>query len=195
MAGLVVDRTQRDAQGYVMTPTQTLSTGTYGFVSETVHADLSGPDWGYVLDDLVGDVKVRSVSNEPVFVGIGPADSVSAYLAGVPHEQVGDLGDGRGTVVAGRQRPADPQEQTFWVATTSGPGEQSLRWNVRDGDWRAVVMSADGTRSVGADLTVGAQLPHLLGLSIGLLGGGALLLAIGGAVLVVAVRGSRRAGA
>ena len=50
-----------------------LSLGTYALVSETVEVDVNGPDWGYVFDDLVGEVKVRSVSDEPVFVGIAPA--------------------------------------------------------------------------------------------------------------------------
>ena len=59
---------------------------------------------------------------------------------------------------------------------------------MRDGDWRAVVMAADGSRGVDAQLAVGAELPALLGLSLGLAGGGVLLLAVGGALLVFAVR-------
>jgi hypothetical protein len=193
IAGLVVDQTQRDGQGYVMTPAQTYSTGTYALVSETARVDVRGPDWGDVVDDLVGDVKVRSVSDAAVFVGIGPADAVAGYLAGVPHEQLGDLADATGTVVAGADRPAAPQDQPFWVASTSGAGEQTLRWNVQDGDWRAVVMAADGTRAVSSELAVGAELPGLLEVSLALAGGGALLLLAGGVVLVVAVRGRRRA--
>ena len=64
----------------------------------------------------------------------------------MPHKQLGDLGDRTGTVTGGADRPAAPQEQSFWVASTSGAGEQTLRWDVQDGDWRAVVMSADGGR-------------------------------------------------
>jgi hypothetical protein len=175
-----------------MSSTQTYSTDTYAFVSETASVDVSGPNWGDVLDDLVGDVKVRSVSAEPVFVGIGPADEVAAYLAGVPHEQLGDLADGSGTVVAGSDRPTVPQDQSFWAASVTGAGEQALRWDIQDGDWRAVVMAADGTRAVSAELAVGAELPALVGLSLALAGAGVLLLALGGVVLIAAVRGGRR---
>jgi hypothetical protein len=188
IAGVVVDQTQRDDQGFVMTPTQTYSTATYALVSETVKVDVRGPDWGDVLDDVVGDVKVRSVSDQPVFVGIGPADEVAAYLRGVPHEAVGDLADASGTVVAGAERPGDPAAQDFWAASTAGAGEQTLRWDVTDGEWRAVVMAEGGTRSVQAEMAVGAQLPELLGISLALLGGGAVLLALGAVVLIAGVR-------
>jgi hypothetical protein len=192
IAGIVVDQTQRDDQGFVMTPTQTYSTATYALVSDTVTVDLRGPDWGDALDDLVGDVKVRSVSDEPVFVGIGPTDKVSEYLRGVPHEQVGDLADPSGTVMSGRGRPADPAAEDFWVASSTGAGEQTVRWKVQDGDWRAVVMADGGTRSVTTELAVGAQLHDLLAVSLALLAGGAVLLALGGVALVIGVRGRAR---
>jgi hypothetical protein len=192
IAGVVVDQTQRDDQGFVMTPTERYSTGTFALVSETVTVDVPGPNWGDLLDDLVGDVKVRSVSDAPVFVGIGPADDVAAYLRGVPHEQLGDLADASGTVIRGSNRPGDPAAQGFWVASSSGAGAQSLRWDVTDGAWRAVVMTEGGTRSVQAELAVGAKLPQLLGVSLALLGAGAILLALGGVALVAGVRGSGR---
>jgi hypothetical protein len=67
-------------------------TPTYGLVSET--ADLDGPDWAW--NDLVGTVRIRSRSDRPVFVGIGPEAEVQRYLAGVSHEIVGDLRDDPG---------------------------------------------------------------------------------------------------
>jgi hypothetical protein len=190
ITGVVVDQTQRDDEGFVMSATETYSTSTYALVSDVITVDVNGVDW--VLDDLVGDVKVRSVSDEPVFVGIGPTDEVSAYLRGVRYEQVGDLAEPSGTVIPGRDRPADPAAQRFWVASSTGAGEQALRWNVQDGDWRAVVMADDGSRPVEAELAIGAEVPDLLSISLGLLAGGAVLLALGGVALVAAVRGSGR---
>ena len=52
-------------------------------------------------------------------------------------------------------------------------------------------MSADGSRDVSAQVAVGAELPALLGLSLGLAGAGALMLALGGALLVAATRGRK----
>ena len=39
-------------------------------------------------------------------------------------------------------RPAAPPgAQTFWVASATGSGEQTLKWKPEDGNWRAVVMN------------------------------------------------------
>jgi hypothetical protein len=185
---LVVDRTARDDQGFVMSGTQTYATSTYALVSDTATVDVHGVD---VLDDLVGKVKVRSDSTGPVFVGIGPADAVSRYLHGVPRERVSDLAEGNGSVIAGARPPAPPQSRRFWVASASGSGRQALGWDVRDGDWRVVVMSADATRGVRADVAVGAELPALLGAGLGLLAGGGLFL-LASALVLVAAAGSGR---
>ncbi len=51
-----------------------------------------------------------------------------------------------------------PAEQTFWVASATGAGEQTLEWEPEDGSWNVVVMNADGSRGVAADLSIGAEL-------------------------------------
>ena len=191
IAGVIVDQTQRDDQGFVMTSERNYSTGTYALVSDTTSVDVTGPNWGNVLDDVVGDVKVRSDSAQRLFVGIGPAAAVTRYLAGVSHERIGDLGHSHGTIVHGSVQPAVPTSLPFWVASTTGSGDQTLRWHIRDGDWRAVVMEARGGRGVDARLAVGAELPALLGLGLGLAGAGGILLALGGLMIAVTVRGAK----
>ena len=66
-----------------------------------------------------------------------------------------------------------------------------MRWKARGGDWRAVVMAADGSRGVDAELSVGATFPDLDWLSGGLLAGGAVLLLVGGTLIYL---GARRPG-
>ena len=64
------------------------------------------------------------------------------------------------------------------MATASGTGGQELRWAPAAGDWTLVVMNADGSRPVVADLSFGATAPGLGAAWRGLfgLGGGALVL-------------------
>ena len=53
--------------------------------------------------------------------------------------------------------------------SAAGSGEQTLEWDPKDGDWRAVVMNANATRGVAADLSIGAELDPVLWIGIGLL--------------------------
>jgi hypothetical protein len=190
---LWADRTQRDADGFVMTHARDFSTSTYALVSERVDTT-EGPDWLYSRD-LLGTVRIRSDSELPVFVGIAREADVQAYLGGVEREVVADLGedpDDRTPHAGGP--PAPPAAQDIWVASATGSGERTLEWKVEDGAWTAVLMNADGSGSVSSDLSIGARLEALVWLAVGLLaGGGVVLAAAAAAALVFGVRGRRRA--
>jgi hypothetical protein len=63
-----------------------------------------------------------------------------------------------------------------------------VTWEVREGDWSVVLMNADGSRGVAAEVDLGAKLSFLLWVAIGVLIGGALLLGGGIALIVLAAR-------
>jgi Domain of unknown function (DUF4389) len=192
---VAVDQTQRDDEGFLMSPTQDFRTSTYAIVSENAELDLAGAQW--VVDSFLGTVRIRSESGRPVFVGIGPAVDVTAYLAGVEHDVVTDL---EGGPFEGRPRyshrpggvpSAPPGEQTFWVASAAGAGEQALDWDPEDGDWRVVLMNDDATRGVDAEISIGAELDPVVWIGVGLFALG-VLLAAGAALAITA--GARRRG-
>jgi hypothetical protein len=180
---VVLDQTQRDDAGYLVSPTRNFTTPTYAVVSRRMYAGVDGPHWVY--DNLLGTVVLKSESAGPVFVGIARDRDVASYLGGVRRAEVTDLSTGRTHYVlrTGEAPSGPPGNQTFWAASSSGRGSQSLTWNVQDGSWRVVVMNADGSPRVSADLSVGAELPNLIWLGVGLLAAGALLLT--GGVLMI----------
>ena len=67
-----------------------------------------------------------------------------------------------------------------------------MTWSPDRGDWSAVLMNADGSRGVAADVSVGAEADFLIWLAIGLLIAGGICL-LGGAGLIYV--GARESGA
>jgi hypothetical protein len=188
---VAIDQTQRDDDGFLMSPSEDFRTPTYAIVSESADIETGGAEWA--LDAFLGTVRIRSESERPVFVGIGPATEVDRYLEGVEHDVVTDLEDEpRYSRVGGGEPDGPPSAQQFWVASSSGSGEQTLEWDPEDGDWRAVVMNADGRRGISAELSIGAELDSVIWIGVGLLAAGALL--AGGAALAITagVRRGRR---
>ena len=47
------------------------------------------------------------------------------------------------------------------MAQSSGTGGQTIEWPLREGTWSVVVMTADGSQSVDADVTAGVTVPAL----------------------------------
>ena len=72
------------------------------------------------------------------------------------------------------------------------PGDFStprkLTWKPQRGDWRIVLMNADGSAGVSSDVSIGARIPHLLTVAIVAAGVGLVLLLISAAGIYLAVR-------
>ncbi len=48
--------------------------------------------------------------------------------------------------IAGGPPQGPPTAQHFWAVSASGVGQQTVTWEVREGDWSVVLMNADGSR-------------------------------------------------
>jgi hypothetical protein len=142
---------------------------------------------------FLGQPKLR-ISAAPVqgtsrvFVGIGPAADVDRYLAGVATQQSTDLNMQTTASSAIRHNPrANPQPpgtQQFWVARASSTRTAAVNWKVRDGQYRVVIMSANGHGGFAATTSIGITIPNIADYAIAaiLLG---LLIAAGGTAMVL----------
>jgi len=85
--------------------------------------------------------------------------------------------------------PSTPPTATdIWVASASGRGRQSLTWSLESGDWTIVVMNADGSARVAADVAIGATVPGISWLMGGLLVVGGVLMLLSLALIIGALR-------
>jgi hypothetical protein len=187
VTGMVYDLTQRDSDGFLVSPSQQFDTASYALVSETLDIGSEVPQW--VIDELIGTVRLESESEQDVFLGIASEEDVDSYLGDVRRAVVTDVGDPDYSPRPGGPPPSIPAEQDFWVASTSGAGEQVLDWEVEDGDWLVVAMNADASAGVTTELRIGAEVDALIWIAVGFLAAGALV-GLGAAALIYL--GSRR---
>ncbi len=189
----VAATTQRDGSGFFHTDPERFSVGTFAITSEDIDLGTGTrpSDWGVDLGDLL-KVRLRAESPErgvDVFVGIARTSAVDRYLRGVAHDVVDDVHTDPFNVdyrtVAGSDEPGAPADEDFWVASSSGPGRRTVVWEPKSGNYTVVVMNADASRGVSADVSVGVQVKDLWAIIGGLLGLGAILLAAGVALIVV----------
>jgi hypothetical protein len=181
-------QSRRDAAGFVSTSARLLSTSTAAITAENVDLNIGNGVNAWVSSDRFGAVRVRAAAPDgsPIFIGIAPQSAIDSWLAPVAHDEVRNIAGGTVTYVhrGGQAAAPAPTDQTFWSASVSGSGPQELQWTIRSGRWGFVLARPDGTPGVQAQVDVGADIPELTGLSVGLLIGGLVLL-VGGVALVV----------
>jgi hypothetical protein len=101
---------------------------------------------------VVGQVRIRATGTSPsgVFVGIGPASAVQAYLGPIAHSALTPPSTTQPSTPPPTGGPPAtlPEQEPFWVARASGTGPQEMTWTPAAGDWAVVVMNADGSRQV-----------------------------------------------
>jgi hypothetical protein len=190
---MIVHLTQRDADGFLTSPNEQVSSAGYAVTAEGV--DLADVDDGgrWLVERGIGEVRVAATGRGgDVFVGIAPEAAVDRYLRGVAHDELEDVRSGPNAYLrrAGGAPAGPPAEAAIWAASVSGPGEQTLEWDARSGRWAVVVMNAGAERAVAADVTVGAKLAAVPWLAGGLLLAGLILLAAAAGLVGFAVRGT-----
>jgi hypothetical protein len=94
----------------------------------------------------------------------------------------------------GDRRPAAPADSQIWVASEQGSGKQTLNWQIEDGDYSVVVMNADGSAGVDADISTGANIPFLDEIGWTAVGSGSFVLIMGVALIVIGTRRPRNPG-
>ena len=179
--GIWADGSLRDSDGFLGTGSKSFRTSGYALSFGVLDmrwtkAELPiGQDWLGVVELEV---------DQDVFVGIGAADDVADYLAGVDHDVVRADGSAfRYRHQNGGPVPSEPAARPIWVAYGMG----SLAWQAEEGKWTAVVLNQDGSRTVDTRLSARATVPALGPVATTALLGGALVLLLGGVTLVVAV--------
>jgi hypothetical protein len=187
--------TARDSAGFYTSPTERFTTSTYALTSEDIEiGDVRGHGADWALDALDATVRVRAAAPDGnrMFLGIARTADVDRYLAESAHAEVTEVSTLPFSYDAvrheGSSAPAIPDTQRFWAASASGGGTQALTWQPESGRWSLVVMNADGSPPVRADVSVGAKSSAVLPVGLVLLGLGVFGLAGAAGLIYVGTR-------
>lgn len=132
-------------------------------------------------------IDVTGASGQQVFIGIGRAADVAAYLGQARQAEVTGLDPHHHLEVAHPGTEAtlpDPTGVDVWAVSEHGQGQASLIWPQTPGQWRAVI-AGDGSTTVPRSVTLtwdrtSGSSPVPLLLTLGL-----VLLILGGALLLL----------
>jgi hypothetical protein len=149
-------------------------------------------------------IRVRASREDggPVFVGIGRADLVQAYLLGSRYEALTDIQfspfEFNSRTVPGRSTEdlLDPPESRsdIWAASSAGTGLQETRYSVvkdetgRVVDHIVVIMNADPSAGVAVEAEYAVKYPRLRGTGIAFMVVGTIVCLLGVLAVVVGVR-------
>jgi hypothetical protein len=188
--GVWADTTQRD-DGYVTTDVHEFSTSGSALATEPTKLGSAGVAWLY-SPGLLGKLRIRVTplsAGRALFVGIGRSTDVDRYLAGVSHTLISDFWSNKLETVGGGGAPASaPGKQSFWVASAEGSGAQTVVWKPVKGSWSVVVMNADGRAGLDVKADLGARMPAVLWVAIGVLAAGGVFMAGGVLLILGAIR-------
>jgi hypothetical protein len=179
--------------GQLSTSRHPVSTPTAAVVTDTA-AITNTSRVAEVLGDPTLRLQVDGENAAGLFVGVGPAADVDRYLQGVAIDQATDFDlDPYQLSMARRDGAASaaaPSSQGFWVASATAHGVTDLSWAIRDGDYRVVLMNADGGPGVNSQLGIGIGLPRMFTYAMTMFAGGLVLILAG--VLALALGRPRR---
>lgn len=191
-----------DGEGFLHSGTTRLESDTHAMVTQPAEIEWDAGCWGpwcYDSGDFV-TFKIEGENEDPskgIFIGVAAEDEVRGYLDDVTYDEIVEWSPGAHTEDIDYRRhpgdsvPVDPTTQDFWEASAYGTGAQNLIWEPEEGDWVLVIMNQDASEGVAVSGTVGAKVPWLFQIGVGLLVAGAIILVLGIVMMLFAVRQPR----
>jgi hypothetical protein len=169
----------------VVGPDDTVNTGAHRLSTQTF-AITSSPRLLQFYGPTLR-VGARSTTGRPVFVGVAGQADADSYLAKAPREVVDRFRvpwapHARTVDRGGTARPVKPGGLDFWIVSATGKGERTVTWPIANGPYTIVVMNADASRGVSAQVKLGLQIAYAFVTSVVVAVVG-LLLIVGGVLL------------
>lgn len=180
----------KDAGGYHVTDPMRIRSATYAVISDTIEIDRGASE---ALNWLGMDrIRVKAESDDPsrpIFIGVADTRDVDMYLSGVIHDEIRRLEVFNSSFDFerhhGNVRPEAPGGQEFWLEEAEGAGEQEIILDLDEGDYTVLAMNADASEGIDMEAVFGIKssgVVVLIGVVFIVI---ALVLMVGGIIMVV----------
>ncbi len=179
---------QNETDGFYVSDTLAVRVGSHALYAPDLDIVEDVPGWfseEWFAADRWETIRVtgRSVAGKELFIGLARRGAIDTYLSGTAHHRLAavDLRPIQGSAqrIDGAT-PRAPVDEGFWESSARGDEIAVLEWPVRDGSWGIVVMNADGSQPVAANVILAAEVPF-----VGLAGTRLLVAGIGAFVLAL----------
>lgn len=200
-----------DADGFLISREVKLQVDSHALVHRGTDIDIDVDVPYYIWQPNLGDLvtlKLVGTSNDPskpVFIGIAREGDALEYLSDVEYDSVLDFAwsfeHRRESQPVfwydahhGGAPSQAPTTETFWEASVTGSGTQTLVWAPEVGSFWFVVMNADGSSGVDVDMQMGAKIPLLRSIGNMMFTGGVISLVVGSFIIYVGAIRPRKFG-
>ena len=182
-----------DGEGFFTTKEIELETNSHAIVTKPADVELRAA-WIWDTSDLL-TIKVEGENNDTskdTFIGIAEEQDWKAYLNGVAYAEITEFiiypFEVNYEPHRGNSTPEGPTSRDLWTAQAYGNGTQTLKWDLESGSYSLVLMNGDGSAGVDLSIVLGAKIPPVFGIGVGLLVGGIVALLVGSFMIYLAVR-------
>lgn len=191
-----------DDDGYIMSNTQTVQVPSYGIVVDEIDINMD-PDAKRFFEMRGGFLSFKLVAestdlSKEIFVGVARYNDAFSYINPMMYHTIDDMDMGWEnydestgpvyTLHRGNPPATAPSEQTFWIIQSSSAEEQTITWEPEEGNYYVVLMNADGSEDVSANIKVGVEVPFFSGIGDILLSVGVVIGAVGVLLLYLTLK-------
>jgi len=195
-----------DEDGYITSDPATIDLPGYAIVLEDIDLDIDPTAWRWIQSrGGLLKLKIITESNDPakeVFIGVARESDLHSYLQDVEYQRVIDMDFDEEnydlvfsasdfSLHPGGPPSAPPTVHSYWVVHTSSADAQELIWEPQAGTYNIVIMNADGSEGIDAEIQVGASVPFFGSIANILISVGLFVGAIGGLMIYFTLKRSQ----
>jgi hypothetical protein len=192
-----------DEEGFIMSKTRRLQVSSYGIVVGDMDFDIDPIAWRW-FETRGGFLrfKIISKSNNPekkIFIGVARVQDAFHYIEPIKYHELVDLDLGwesyepntsqtRFILHQGDPPGVPPTVHSFWIEHGAATDNLTLTWEPEAGNYYLVMMNADGSAIIDADVKIGVQIPFFGGLGNVLVIAGIIVGGFGVIMLYLTIR-------